>query len=357
MRTFGVEEELLLLDATTGEPRPLAPEILAGSTQGDGFELTSEMEQEMIEVVSAPSADVDELRARILAGRRAADDRARDLGARAVALATSPVPARPHPSVSPRYGAILERFRVLAEATLECGLHVHVSIESADEGVAILNRIRSWVPVILALSANSPFRGGEDTGYASFRHILWHQWPTAGPLELFDTAADYEAVIDGLLGAGGILDDAQIYFDARLSRHHPTVEVRVADVCLDPEDTVTIAALIRGLVDSAAADWRAGEPPSRLPSPVIRLGSWMAARWGVRGDLSHPETGRAVPAADAVNALVERSRPGLRRHGDLETVRDGVRAILERGTGAERQRARYELTGALAGAALGASTD
>lgn len=355
MRTFGVEEELLLVDATTGRPRPLAPEILAQAAGRElaGFALESEMDQEMLEVISPPCATADELRSFVLAGREMADGLSRELDARAVALATSPIRGRPHTSVSPRYNAVLERFRGLAAATLECGLHVHVSIADAEEGVAILDRIRAWLPILLALSANSPFRDGADTGYASYRHVVWHQWPTAGPLELLHTPARYEQLVQSLLATGGILDDGQLYFDARLSRHHPTVEIRVADVCLDPEDTITIAVLVRALVDTAAAAWRAGEPAPDIPTPSIRLASWMAARWGVRGDLVDPGTGRAVPAADAVETLLGHVRAALRANGDAKRAQTGARDILVRGTGAERQRARHELSGSLAGVVLG----
>ncbi|MDN3311364.1 glutamate--cysteine ligase [Microbacterium oryzae] len=355
MRTFGVEEELLLVDANTGRPRPLAPEILAQSGERElrGFALTSEVAQEMVEVVVEPCRTADELRGSVRAGRETADGLARELDARAVALATSPVPQRTHLSVGPRYAAVLERFRGMAQGTLECGLHVHVSIDDAGEGVAVLDRIRVWLPVILALSANSPFRDGSDTGFASYRHVVWHLWPTAGPLEVLGSPERYEQLVQSLLATGGILDDGQIYFDARLSRRHPTVEVRVADVCLDPEDTITLAVLIRALVDTAVAEWRRGEEPNPLPAQAIRLAAWMAARWGVRGDLVDPRTGRAAPAAEVVEALLAHVRPALAANGDTDTAETGVREILLRGTGAERQRARRELSGSLAGAALG----
>ncbi|QGU27947.1 YbdK family carboxylate-amine ligase [Microbacterium oryzae] len=356
MRTFGVEEELLLVDATTGRPRPLAPEILERSGEHElrGFAMTSEVAQEMVEVVVEPCRTADELRRAVRAGRETADGLARELDGRALALATSPVPQRTHLSEGPRYAAVRERFRGMAQGTLECGLHVHVAIDDAAEGVAVLDRIRVWLPVILALSANSPFRDGSDTGFASYRHVVWHLWPTAGPLELVGTPERYEQLVQSLLATGGILDDGQIYFDARLSRRHPTVEVRVADVCLDPEDTITLAVLIRGLVDTAVDEWRRGDEPNPLPAQAIRLASWMAARWGVRGDLVDPGTGRAAPAAEVVEALLAHVRPALAANGDTDTAEIGVREILVRGTGAERQRARRELSGSLAGAALGA---
>lgn len=349
MRTFGVEEELLLVDPTSGVPRAVAPAILAAAGEGTGarFALEAEMQQEMLEVVSVPCSERDELLRCLRDGRRAADELARAQGARAVALAASPLFVRPHVTVKERYKAIEDGYAGMARATLECGMHVHVSIEGPEEGVAVLDRIRVWLPLILALSANSGFREGEDTGYASFRYVVWHHWPTSGPTDVFGSVEAYRALEKALLDTGAILDTGMLYFDARLSNHQNTVEIRIADVCLRAEDAATIASLVRALVDHAAGEWRRGEPPPDVPSSVLRLASWFAARHGVTDRLVDPVTGTPCGAADVIGRMVDTVRPELRRHGDEAAVERGVAEILRRGTGADRQRAVFATTGAV----------
>ena len=118
----------------------------------------------------------------------------------------------------------------------------------------MLDRIGPWLPVLLAMSANSPFWNGVDSGYASYRSQVWQRWPTAGPTGTFGSAAAYRQVIDDLVATGAALDRAMIYFDARLSERYPTLEIRVADVCLRAEDTVLIGALARALVETSARE-------------------------------------------------------------------------------------------------------
>jgi carboxylate-amine ligase len=139
-----------------------------------------------------------------------------------------------------------------------------------------------------------------------------------------------------------------VYFDARLSATWPTVEVRVADVALRVEDAVLLAGLVRGLVDTAAEEWRAGEPAPDVRTEVLRVAGWRAARSGLSGDLVDPRTGRPAPAADVLAALVEHVRKALARHGDEPLVDAGVAELLRRGSGAVLQRAVYEETGDLA---------
>lgn len=343
MRTFGVEEELLLVDEQTATPVAAAPGILA---LGPGDQpwapgLEGEMQQEMLEVVGEPCATADELAGGIALGRRRADAAARAVGARALPLSTSPVAVTPHSSPTARYTEMMRRYGATARRSLACGLHVHVSIESAEEGVAVLDRIREWLPVLLALSSNSPFCEGVDTGYASYRTEMWNRWPCAGPNPVFGGEEEYRMHESRLLGTAALLDAGMLYFDARLSRRHPTVEIRVADVCLREEDAVTVAALGRALVETAAAEWRDGRPPLGTDLRLLRLATWRAALAGMRGPLVHPVSASPCSPKAAAEALLEHVRPGLDATGDRERVTAGVRAILARGSGADWQRARF----------------
>jgi carboxylate-amine ligase len=346
MRTFGVEEELLLVDEVTHSPVAVAGYVL-GREGGDASELTAELQQEMIEAVTAPSADTSELHARIVTGRRHADAAARERGARAAAIATSPLPVQPHTSMQGRYQEMAKRYGMTARRTLVCGCHVHVSIESPDEGVGVLDRIRAWLPVLLALSANSPFADGEDTGYASFRSAVWTQWPTVGPPPLFGSPEGYRDYTRRLLATGLLMDEGMLYYDARLARAHPTVEVRIADICATAETATVLAALVRGLVETAACEWRQGRPPADVTIGELRLDGWQAGLSGLSGELVHPVQRERMPAAEVLRALTEHVGPALERAGDLERVSAGLAALLDGGTGAERQRAALRRGGSL----------
>lgn len=356
MRTVGVEEELLLVDRGTGVPVPIAQQLLAVANRPvGGGRLESEMQQEMLEVVSPPHDSIEALTADLRAGRETADHAARLLGARAVALATSPLPAHPRANPSDRFQAMMSRYGSAARRSLVCGQHVHVGIGSSDEGVAVLDRIRGWLPLLIALSANSPFADGDDTGHASYRTVAWNAWPCAGFLDVLGSVEAYAALEEQLLGTGVLLDAGMLYFGARLSRHEPTIEVRVADVCLDVEDAALLAALVRGLVETAAAEWLDGVPPLAVPTPVLRLAAWRAALSGVDGMLLHPRTGKPARAADVVGDLNEHIRRALEASGDDDLVAAGLRRILTTGTGADRQHTAFRRSGRLSDVVLDAA--
>jgi carboxylate-amine ligase len=244
------------------------------------------------------------------------------------------------PTVTPhaRYQRMLDRFGLLAREQLTCGQHVHVSVESRTEGVAVLDRIAAWLPMLVAISANSPFWQGHDTGYCSYRTIVWGRWPTAGPTGGFGDEAGYDAAIADLLESGAALDDGMIYFDARLSARYPTVEIRVADVCCDVQDAVLIAILSRALVETAATEWRNGEPALDLRSNLSKAANWQAARYGLGGSLFDPLSRRAVPAFELLDELVDRLEPALRLAGDMELAGAGVDRLRHNAVGAAAQR-------------------
>ncbi|WP_228985061.1 YbdK family carboxylate-amine ligase, partial [Streptomyces sp. DH12] len=146
------------------------------------------------------------------------------------ALATSPLPVSPAVGVNERYRWMERQYGIATREQLVLGCHVHVSVESDEEGVAVLDRLRPWLAVLTALSANSPFWQGKDSGYASYRSRVWQRWPSAGPTELFESPERYHRRVADMVATGAILDEGMIYFDARLSERYPTVEVRVSDV-------------------------------------------------------------------------------------------------------------------------------
>ena len=285
--------------------------------------------------------------AELLNLRRAVAAAAGSTGVHVVAVATSPFKVRPTATIDERYARMLDMFGIIARQQLTCGQHIHVSVDSPDEGVAALDRIRAWLPLLTAISANSPYWQGQDTGYASYRSIAWGQWPTAGPTEAFGDIDGYHRAIKGLLATGAAMDDGMIYFDARLSASYPTLEIRVPDVCTDVGDSALIAALARALVDTAATDWQHGRPPDRSGSRCCgeRPGGPPGSGWPA----TCSTTGRAssVPAWAMVDALVEHVLPALRANGDLDFVLEAVARLRRTGTGADLQRAEFARRGLL----------
>ncbi len=318
-----------------------------GGSDADGrFE--HELKNEQVELGTAPQTDLDGLRADLLARRRELSAAAAARGVHLLAVATSPGDGRSSTTDDARYRRMMGEFGAVGRQQLTCGMHMHVEIESPEEGVAVLDGIRAWLPLLIALSANSPYLHGEDTGYAAFRTMLWGQWPTAGPGQPFGDVGTYHALREELISSGAALDDGMLYFDARLSARYPTVEIRVADVCVRPDDSVLVAALGRALVDEAARRWRAGQRPPHLRVELLRAAQWRAARYGTSGKLFDVASGRPRPAAEAAAALVDWCDDALRASGDLERVKVLLADVITRGTGADLQRAAIARDGRLA---------
>jgi carboxylate-amine ligase len=362
MRTLGIEEELLVVDADSGRPSSGAERVIRRapwrleqvggeevrrSTDEPGGNVGPELQRQQLEVDTPPRTRLADLERDLRAWRRAAGDAAAEEGLRIVAAGTSPVAADPTPTRDERYERIVELFGLTAKQQLTCGCHVHVAVESDEEGVAVLDRIRPWLPPLLAISANSPYWQGEDSGYASFRSQAWNRWPSAGPIDVLGSADAYHRLIEELIVTGVVLDQGMVYFDARLSAEYPTVELRVSDVCLDPGDAVLVAALARGLVETAAREWREEVPPAAVPTAMLRLAMWRAAHDGLDGDLLDPRTMRPQRADAVLRSLLDHVRPALEEHGDLDEVSSRLAEVRRRGNGARRQREVLARTGSL----------
>lgn len=344
MRTVGVEEEFLLVDPRTGEPVALADRLLDRDER-----ITAEFLAQMIELRTSPHDSTQNLLAELCALRAAVAARAARESAAPAALGTSPLPVTGVVMPVERYGRILDEYGVLAREQITCGCHVHVQVDDAEEGASVLDGLRVWLPTLLSLTAGSPFRSGQDTGFASYRWQMMTRWPVSGPPPVVGSADGYRRCVDRLLATGILLDEGMVYLDARLSSHLPTVEVRVADVCPDVRTTVLLASLVRALVETVARRGPGpGTPGADDPGTAqLRLATWRASRWGLAGSLVSPVTGRPVPASKVVQSLVDEVRPALQDAGELRFVEEGVGTLLARGGEACRQRQVYRRTGAL----------
>jgi glutamate---cysteine ligase / carboxylate-amine ligase len=371
VRRVGVEEEFLLVEAETGRPRAVAGTVLAtarsavadlGDDHGRGVAgdaaaraLGFELQLQQVEANTQPCRGLGDLGREVRRCRSWAAGAAGKAGAQIAALGTSPVPVAPELADHSRYQKMARAFGLTAYEQLTCGCHVHVEVSSAEEGVAVLDRIGPWLAILLALSANSPFWQGRDSAYASFRYQVWGRWPTSGPAEVFGSAGVYRQTVEQMLRTRTLLDTGMVYFDARLSERYPTVEVRIADVCLLAQDTVLIAALARALVETEASRWREGQPTGRGRTELLRLSAWRASRSGLDDVLISPVTGLPEQAAAVANLLLDHVRDALDEAGDTGTVHELLAAVLARGNGATFQRNAHRGTGSLAQVVISAA--
>ncbi|MFY1615615.1 carboxylate-amine ligase [Micromonospora sp. WMMD736] len=346
--TLGVEEEFLLLDPASGGNLPVADEVRAALRGRARDQSRQEFRHSMVEMVTPVCADLGELRTHLVALRRSAVEAAAGAGARLVAVGATPV-AEPHRTVpdEPRYHAMSRRYGPVAHDPAVCGCHVHVGLPDRELAVQVCNHLRVWLPVVQAITVNSPLHDGYDTGHASWRSMQLERWPSIGPTPYFDSAADYDRTVDELIATGIMLDAAMVYWYARPSSAYPTVEVRVGDVCPTVDDAVLVAALVRSLVATVADDVRAGVPAPGVRDCLVAAAHWRAAHDGLDGELIDLRAGGARPAWDLVDDLMATIAPALLRHGDLGYVLAQLARLRRDGTGATRQRRVLDETGDL----------
>jgi len=339
--TLGVEEEFVLLDPSTGAAVPAAPELvrMLGGEPG----VCQELMRFQVETATGVCTSLDEAGRELVRLRRLAAAAAAQLDCRLVACGVAPyrVPGLAALTDQPRYRELARRYApVVAQAGI-CGCHVHIGVPSRDLGVQVLARLRPWLAPLLAVTANSPIAGGRDTGWASWRYVIQSRWPTAVPPAAWRDAAAYDAAIRRLIAQGAALDERSVYFLARLSPCYPTIEVRLADVCLDAGTAVLAAGLTRALVATALAEARRGAPVPAAPARHVAAALAAAARHGLAGAGIDPVTGQPVDARTLRARLLDHVCPALRDHGDTETITGLLRRLEDRGTGADRQRALF----------------
>lgn len=340
--TLGVEEEYLLLDAETGVPVPMAEQVRAAAGLAplvDENELQSELLQVQIEVATSICTRLEEAGGHLLRLRHAVGAAAEAQGCR---LAASGTPPRRAPVTAPvtesaRYRAMQVQAPQLVAEQLVSGMHIHAAVPSPEVGVAVLNRLRGWLPVLVAMSANSPLWDGQDTGFASWRTLIFGRWPVSGPPPAFRDLADHTQRVKTLIGSGIISDTGQLYWQVRLSDRFPTVEVRCPDVQLRADEAVMFAGIVRALVTTAIHETAMGTPLAPIPPEVMQAANWQAARYGLSGHLI-TATGRRRSAGDVVAQLVEHITPALDAAGDTREVISLVHRLLQQGTPADRQR-------------------
>jgi carboxylate-amine ligase len=351
--TVGVEEEFVLADAGTRRAvRTAEPVVAAAASAVGAGQVTGELSRGQVETIGGVCVDAPQLAAEVTRLRRAAARAARKHGLLLVAAGTAPLgdPGPPPVLDKPRYRRIAEQFGPVAHGQCVNGCHVHVGVPNREEAVQVVNHLRPWLPLLIALTVNSPYRNGTDTGYAGWRTVQWGRWPAAGPPPYLRSAEHYERLVDALVDTGAALDPGMVYWLIRPSRHVPTVEVRSADVLPSVAETVGYVVLVRALTAWSLTQVRQGRPAPPVEDAVLRGACWRAARDGLAGEV--PATAlagrpRPLPARHLLAYLLQRLAPYLHAAGDAPALRQWLGLLRERGTGADRQRAAHRRAGRL----------
>jgi glutamate---cysteine ligase / carboxylate-amine ligase len=339
--TMGVEEEFLLVDARTLALADTAELVLAKVDDESG---TAHLEatRHQIEAATPVSGSAAELRAHLFALRSRFTEAAAAHGCRLVASGTAVLPGSTQLVDAPRRHEQDARYGALTDSMVNCGCHVHVGSLDLDTAVEVVNHVRPWLPTLIALGANSPFRAGRDTGHASWRSTMGVTWPAAGIPPHLDSVEHYRARMAALVTSGAAMDAKMLYWDARPSATWPTVEVRAPDVSSDLDETVMQAVLVRALVAVALREIAEGRPTPDPRDEVLALARWRAARDGLEGEGLDPYTGAPVPAFALVDALITHTHNELLAAGDLAHVAETLAVLRRDGCGARRQRVAYE---------------
>lgn len=340
--TVGVEEEYQLVDADSGALCSSAAQVLANAWSS---EIRPELQETTLEIgtlICGTSAELDSELRRLRF--QAATATAATIGCEIVAAGVHPFSRwEEHRSAgSGRYVMILERFRRIARDEHNFGMHVHVGIPPGLDRIALLNPTRAFLPHLIALAASSPFYEGEDSGYASYRMVLWRRWPNAGMPPRLDSEQDYRGYLDVLLRNDVISDERGLYWGVRPHALYPTLEFRVTDVCPSIDDAVAIASLIRTLV-AAAATGRLVEPrlsglSDAAEYALLANNEWLATRFGLDAWILEPgaEVGR-IPIRTAIRRLLDQVYRTAEEYGAASALAH-IEVILERGNGADRMR-------------------
>ncbi|WP_084220004.1 carboxylate-amine ligase [Spirillospora albida] len=342
--TMGVEEEFLLVDPVTGRTAPAAGAVLqrAGEHRwaGTGGGFHPELPTTQVEAATGVCRTLAGLRAQLRHGRARLAGAARAEGLALLSSGTPPMDG-PSPPFTPgdRFARMAAAYGTLLDGYQASGCHVHIGVPGGgDLAVAVVGHLRPWLPALLAITVNSPFARGRDTGHAAHRMLEITRFPGGGVPPWCASAADHDRRVAALVDAGVLVDATMTFWLARPSPHLPTVEVRAADAAATADEAVLQAALTRGLVRTALTSLAAGREADPADPQLCAAALWTAARHGMDGPALDPRTGRTLPAWDLFGLLLELIAPALEDTGDLTEVRDLAAAVRRAGTGADRQR-------------------
>ena len=340
---LGIEEEYLLVDPITFD-LVISPDpgFMPACKQALGDQATPEMLQAQVEVGTAVCPDIGAARAELVRLRSTVARIAREYGMALVAASTHPSASWPDQrnTDKERYRRLTEDYQALARRQLISGMHVHAEIGDEDLRVDLMNQVGYFLPHLLALSTSSPFWDGQETGLKSIRPSISDDLPRSGSPEKFASWREWQRLLEVLAEVGLVTDATKIWWDIRPSAKHPTLELRITDICTDLEDALTVAALYQSLLHHL---WRlrTRNQSWRLYRRIlIEENKWRAQRWGVEAELADFAAGCLKPMTTLVDELIALVRDDAAELGCLAEV-ERARKIVTDGASADRQLAVY----------------
>jgi glutamate---cysteine ligase / carboxylate-amine ligase len=338
--TIGIEEELMILDGESLELVNAIESLLEPAPVG---EIKPELMESVLEVSTDPCANTREAGEQLRALRRQVSQTAAGKGMAIGSAGTHPFAMWEDQRIvaRPRYRDLISALRFVARQELIFGMHVHVGIDDPDKAIHVANGMRVHVPLLLGLSANSPFWRADLTGLASTRTPIFRQFPRVGIPPTYRGWKDYEKRIEFMVHSRVIEDYTYLWHDVRPHPQFGTVEVRVMDSQTHVEHTLGLAALVQGLVRELVEHFDAGKKLSRYPFEMLDENKWLAARHGLEGELVDLPRWDRVPARALARRVLDRVRDHVRDLGSGEEL-EAVEDLLKRGNGAARQVVVYE---------------
>ena len=338
--TIGIEEELMILDGSSLELVNAVETMLEPTQAG---EIKPELMESVLEISTDPCQGIRQADEQLRALRHQVIQTAAGHGLAIGASGTHPFAKWENQRIvaRPRYRDLVSALRFVARQELIFGVHVHVGVDDPDKAIHVANGMRVHMPVLLGLSANSPFWRGDSTGLASTRHPIFRAFPRVGIPPTYEDWEDYSRRIEFMTNARVIEDYTYLWHDVRPHPKLGTVEIRVMDSQTHIEHTVGLAALVQGMVKELCEHYDAGKRLSRYPFEMLDENKWLAARHGLEGDLVDLPSSERVATRTLARRLLDRMREHCQDLGsaaELEAVED----LLERGNGAARQVVVYE---------------
>ena len=343
--TLGIEEEYQVIDPVSRELISHDQKIVVEAGKHLNEQVKAEMHQAVVEVGTNICQNIAEARAEIIHLRKSISDIAIDLGFRIGAAGTHPFSAWQKQLITPnpRYDEIVNELQDTARSNLIFGLHVHVGIADRALALHITNAMRYFLPHLYALSTNSPFWEGRNTGFKSFRSKVFDKFPRTGIPGIFDNLTDYENYVNLLVKTNCIDNPKKIWWDIRVHPFFPTLEVRICDVPLTIDETITITALIQALVAKLYKLKTQNLNFIVYHRALINENKWRASRYGIDGKMIDFGKECEVNTRALMEELLEFIDDVVDELGSRKEV-EYLRTILKNGTGADRQLAVYEKT-------------
>ena len=349
---IGVEEEYQLCDPDSGDLTPAIESILQAADPELRARLGYELLHTVLEANIEKSANVAEAMVRVRSLRCEVLEVADSLG---VAIGIGGV----HPFArwqdqdfvdTPAYQWVGYQLQYLARRNLSFGLHVHIQVEDPEARVYVANQLRRWCAPLLALSADSPFFEGADTGFQSIRVHVFGAFPRTGFAPHFQDWAHHTRVVEALIGSGAITAPRQVWWNVRPHVTYPTVELRMLDMQIGLGRTRALVALSQALAAELLSRWEAREPEWELEPAYLADGWFKAQRFGWQEPIAHPITGATITLRDEIEEMLRLARPWAASLGTTSEAIEGTRQILAEGSEADWQRRQWEECGGDLGA-------